>query len=70
MSNKETEAVKNIVNSVSQKLITMKFIVRCLFIILAFTNFVFNRIHYLQKIGFTIGTIYAPSYANIFMGKF
>ena len=48
----------------------MKFIVRFLFIILALTNFVFNRIHYLQKIGCTIGAICAPNYANIFMGKF
>ena len=33
-------------------------------------NFIFNGIHYLQKIGCAMGTICAPTYANIFMGKF
>ena len=39
-------------------------------LILTLNNFVFSGIHYLQKIGCAMGTICAPNYANIFMGKF
>ena len=64
------EAVKSALNSVSQKPIATKVIIKFLFLILTPNNFVFNGIHYLQKIGCAIGTICAPNYANIFMGKF
>ena len=33
-------------------------------------NFSFNNEHYLQKHGTAMGTRMAPSYANLFMGKF
>ena len=33
-------------------------------------NFVFNGINYFHKKGSAMGTKYAPSYANIFMGWF
>jgi hypothetical protein len=33
-------------------------------------NFTFNGDHYLQINGTAMGTKMAPSYANIFMGKF
>ena len=56
--------------SVSQKPIATKVVIMSLFLILTFNNFVFNRIHYLQKIGCAMGTICAPNYANIFIGKF
>ena len=62
------ETVKNVLNSVSQKSVTMKFIIRPLFLLLK--NFAFNGIYYLQKIGCATGTICAPNYANIFIGKF
>ena len=65
-----TEAVKSALNSVSQKPIATKVIIKFLFLILTLNNFVFNRIHYLQKIGCATGTICAPNYANIFMEKF
>ena len=53
------EVVKSALNSVSQKPIATKVIIKFLFLI-----------HYLQKIGCVMGTICAPNYANIFMGKF
>ena len=64
------ETVKSTLNSVSQKPITTKFIIRFLFLTLTLKNFLFNGIYYLQKIGCAIGTICAPNYANIFMRKF
>ena len=64
------EAVKSALNSVSQKPIATKVIIKLFFLILILNNFVFNGIHYLQKIGCAMGTICAPNYANNFMGKF
>ena len=62
-------AVKSALNSVFQKLIATKVIIKLLFIILTLNNFVFNGIHYLQKIGCAMRTICAPYYANIFLEK-
>ena len=39
-------------------------------VILIMNNFTFNSKHYLQKLGTTMGTRMAPSYANLFLGKF
>ena len=39
-------------------------------IILTMNNFTFNSKHYLQKHGTAMGTKMAPSYANLFLGKF
>ena len=39
-------------------------------LILTLNNFVFNGINYLQTKGCAMGTKCAPTYANIFMGKF
>ena len=39
-------------------------------LILMLNNFVFNNVNYLQKMGTAMGTRAAPSYSNIFMGKF
>ena len=38
--------------------------------ILTMNNFSFNNEPYLQKHGTAMGTRMAPSYANLFMGKF
>ena len=38
--------------------------------ILTMNNFSFDNEHYLQKHGTAMGTRMAPSYANLFMGKF
>ena len=64
------EAGKSALNSVSQKPIATKVIIKFLLLILTLNNFVFNGIHDLQKIGCTMGTVCAPNYANIFMGQF
>ena len=69
-NHEEIEAVKSALNSVSQKPIATKVIIKFLFLILTFNNFVFNGIHDLQNIGCAMETICAPNYANIFMGKF
>ena len=45
-------------------------IVHLISIILKRNNFSFDGLHYLQKQGTAMGTRMAPSYANIFMGKF
>ena len=39
-------------------------------LILILDNFIFNGIQYLQTKGCAMGTKYAPTYANIFMGEF
>ena len=69
-NHKGIEAVKSASNSVSQKPIATKVIIKFLFLILTLNNFVFNGIHYLQKIGCAMGTICAPNDTSIFMGKF
>ena len=61
------EVKKNVLNSVSQKLITMTVFIRSLLLLLK--NFTFNGICYLQKIGCGTGTTRAPNYANILTGK-
>ena len=38
--------------------------------ILTLNNFIFNGLHFLQKMGCPMGTKCAPNYANIFMGEF
>ena len=65
----EIEAIKSVLNSVSQKPIATKNIIKFMFLILTLNNFVFNEIHYLQKIGCIMGTKRAPNYAHIFMGR-
>ena len=37
---------------------------------LTLNNFIFIRFRCLQKMGRVMGTICAPNYANVFMGKF
>ena len=64
------KAVKSALNCLSQKPIATKVIIKFLFLILTLNNFLFNGIHYLQKIGCAMGTTCAPNYVNIFMGKF
>ena len=49
---------------------TVKIVTTLLTLILTLNNFVFNGIHYLQKLGCAMGTKCAPNYANIFMGDF
>ena len=69
-NNEGIEAVKSALNSISKRPIATKVIIKFLFLTLTLNNFVFNGIHFLQKIGCVMGTICTPNYANIFMGKF
>ena len=64
------QAAKEALNSVPKKPIVTKVIIKFLFLIFRLTNFIFNGIHYLQKLGCTMETICPPNYANIFTGKF
>ena len=59
------KAAKEALNSVRKKPVATKFIIRFLFLILTSNNFIFNIIHYHQKLGSAMGTICAPNYANI-----
>ena len=45
-------------------------IITFLSLILTLNNFVFNPINYLQIMGYAMGTVCAPAYANIFMAQF
>ena len=63
------EAIKEKLDTQTDKFIATKVIIKFLFIILTPTNFILN-INYLKIIGRTMGTICAPSYADIFWGKF
>ena len=66
ISNHEsTEAAKEALNSVLQKPIATKVSIKFLFPILTLNNFIFNGIHYLQKLGFVMGIVWAPNYENI-----
>ena len=63
-------AVNRAFDSYSKKTTSTKVITTFLELILTLNNFVFDCIHYFQIKGCTMGTICAPSYANIFMAKF
>ena len=69
-NNEGTEAVKEKLNVQSDKLIATKVIIKFLLLILTLNNFIFSSISYLQIKRFAMGTIYEPSYADIFVGKF
>ena len=63
------QAVRGKLNN-SPSRIPTRMITTFLLLILTLNNFIFNGVNYLQTLGCTIGTICAPSYANIFMGRF
>ena len=64
------KAVKESFDNHTCKNVVAKVITTFLALILTLNNFVFNCKHYLQMKGCAVGTIYAPSYANIFMDHF
>ena len=69
--NKEgIKAVKESYEKYKEKTVSTKVIITFLSLILTLNNFVFNCTHYLQTMGCAMGTICAPSYANIFMANF
>ena len=69
-NNQGIAAVKNAYDKYQNKTVTTKVITTFLALILTLNNFVFNCKHYLQITGCAMGTICAPSYANIFMANF
>ena len=68
-NNEGIKAVKESYEKYKEKTVSTKVIITFLSLILTLNNFVFNCTHYLQTMGCAMGTIYAPSYANIFMAN-
>ena len=68
-NNEGIHAVRETLNSSPTRL-PSRVITTFLFLILTLNNFVFNGVNYIQRMGCAMGTKCAPSYANIFMGKF
>ena len=62
--------MKETLNNQVKKPIANGVIIKFLHLRLTLNNFVFTGINYFQKKGCAMGTIWAPAYANIFMGKF
>ena len=69
-NNEGIKAVKGSYEKYKEKTVSTKVIITFLSFILTLNNFVFNCTHYLQTMGCAMGTICAPSYANIFMANF
>ena len=63
------QTARDALNASATRLPT-RIITTLLFLILTLNNILFNGIHYLQRMGCALGTKCAPSYANLFMGKF
>ena len=63
------QAVRDSLNASSSRIPT-RVITTFLTLILTLNNFIFNGVNYLQTKGCAMGTKCAPTYANIFMGKF
>ena len=64
------KAVKTSLENFPRTTVATKVITTFLSLILTLNNFVFNCKNYLQIKGCTMGTICAPTYANIFMDHF
>ena len=68
--NEGIDACRYFLNTRQDKLLPAENICDLIRMILTMNNFSFNDEHYLQKHGTAMGTRMAPSYANLFMGKF
>ena len=69
-NNEGIAATKKRYDNYIRKTLPPKIITTSLVLLLMLNNFVFNSKFYLQIKGCTMGTICAPTYANIFMAKF
>ena len=69
-NNEGIKAVREAYGNHPNKTVATKVIIMFLSLILTLNNFVFNSVNYLQIIGCAMGTICAPTYANIFMAQF
>ena len=68
--NEGIDACRYFLNTRQDKPLPAENICDLIRMILTMNNFSFNNEHYLQKHGTAMGTRMAPSYANLFMGKF
>ena len=68
--NEGIEACRHFLNTRQNKSLPTESICDLIRMILTMNNFSFNNEHYLQVHGTAMGTRMAPSYANLFMGKF
>ena len=68
-NNEGIKAVKESYEKYKEKKVSAKVIITFLNLILTLNNFAFNCTHYLQTMGCAMGSICAPSYANIFMAN-
>ena len=64
------QALKETLDKKQHKSVTTNIIVTLMNLFLTLNNFVFNDKNYLQVKGCAMGTISAPPFANIVMGKF
>ena len=64
------KAVKKSLDNHPKRTVATKVITTFLAVILTLNNFIFSSTNYLQTKGCAMGTICAPSYANIFMDNF
>ena len=69
-NNEGLQALKEAMDKKQHKSAATTVIVTLMSLILTLNNFVFNDKNYLQIKGCAMGTICAPPFANIFMGKF
>ena len=69
-NNEGLQALKEAMDKKQHKSVATTVIVTLMSLILTLNNFVFNDKNYLQIKGCAMGTICAPPFANIFMGKF
>ena len=65
LNNEGISAIKNAYKRYPQKTILTKVIITFVAVILTLNIFTFSCKHYLPIIGWTMGTVCAPSYANI-----
>ena len=63
------KAVKEVYDKRPDKTVSTKVITSFLSLILTLNNFISNSVNYIQKMGCAMGTICAPSYANLFMAQ-
>ena len=70
LNNEGLQALKEAMDKKQHKSVATTVIVTLMSLILTLNNFIFNDKNYLQIKGCAMGTICAPPFANIFMGKF
>ena len=69
-NNESIKAVREAYDNHPTKKVATKLIITFLSLILTLNNFVFNAINYFQIMGYKLGTVCAPAYANIFITQF